>query len=268
MTGAITNFLCAKAVISANENSKNGLKILRLSGKAPAAPCRGRDIMPQVSVDTFHCEGVTFVMDIENVLSWEDHVQIASIPIRAVLLSLLGCIHHLLDCSGRFVRTHHMTYNLSWIPAHHRHDIDIFPRFRAGLAFQKPVQFIQFYRLWRAESSALSTSFFAFSFYPICHIGFVHSQYFPTPAAADTAVVYFDCQLPGLFRIRVPLPGYGVIYAALLAFAAPRPRTVVPCPDPILCLSAFRTFFPCLFCSLSHTPYSTIISLFWTIPGK
>ena len=155
MTGAITNFLCAKAVISANENSKNGLKILRLSGKAPAAPCRGRDIMPQVSVDTFHCEGVTFVMDIENVLSWEDHVQIASIPIRAVLLSLLGCIHHLLDCSGRFVRTHHMTYNLSWIPAHHRHDIDIFPRFRAGLAFQKPVQFIQRYRLRRAESSAL-----------------------------------------------------------------------------------------------------------------
>ena len=155
MIGEITKFLCAKEVISANKNSKNGLKALQLSGKVSAARCQGRDIMPQVSLDPFHCEGITFVMDIEDVLSWEDHVQIASIPICAVLLSLLGCIHHLLDCSGRFVRTHHMTYNLSWIPAHHRHDIDIFPRFRAGLAFQKPVQFIQFYRLWRAESSAL-----------------------------------------------------------------------------------------------------------------
>lgn len=148
-------FLYTKAVKSADKNSKNGLKVLQLSGKAPAAPCQSRDIMPQVSVDTFHCEGVTFVMDIEDVLSWEDHVQIAAIPIRAVLLSLLGCIHHLLDCSGRFVRTHHMTYNLSWLSAHHCHDIDIFPRFRAGLAFQEPVQLIQLYRLRRAESSAL-----------------------------------------------------------------------------------------------------------------
>ena len=110
--------------------------------------------MPQVSVDTFHCEGVTFVMDIEDVLSREDHVQIVAIPIRAVLLSLWGCIHHLLDCPGRLVHTHHMTYNLSWLPAHHRHDIDVFPRFRAELAFREPVQIIQFYRLRRTVSFA------------------------------------------------------------------------------------------------------------------
>lgn len=111
--------------------------------------------MPQVSVDAFHCEGVTFVMDIEDVLSREDHIQIAAISIRAVLLSLWSCIHHLLDCSGRFVRTHHVTYNLSWLSAHYRHDIDVFPRFRAGLAFQEPVQLVQLYRLRRTESFAL-----------------------------------------------------------------------------------------------------------------
>ena len=44
MAREITAFLCAKAVISTNENSKNGLKVLQLSGKAPAAPGRGRDI--------------------------------------------------------------------------------------------------------------------------------------------------------------------------------------------------------------------------------
>ena len=155
MAGAKTTFLRTKAVISANRNSKNGLKVLQLSGKAPAAPCQSRDIMPQVSVDAFHCKGVTFVMDIENVLSREDHVQIAAVPICAVLLSLWGRIYHLLDCSGRFVHTRHMTYNLSWLPAHHRHDIDVFPSFCAGLALQEPVQLIQFYDLRRAEAFAL-----------------------------------------------------------------------------------------------------------------
>ncbi len=62
MAGAIAAFLCAKAVISTNENSKNGLKVLQLSEKAPAAPCQGRDIMPQVSVDTFHGESIIFAM--------------------------------------------------------------------------------------------------------------------------------------------------------------------------------------------------------------
>ena len=62
MAGAIAAFLCAKAVISTNEHSKNGLKVLQLSEKAAAAPCQGRDIMPQVSVDTFHGESIIFAM--------------------------------------------------------------------------------------------------------------------------------------------------------------------------------------------------------------
>ena len=90
MAGEITAFLCAKAVISTNENSKYGLKVLQLSGKAPAAPGQSGDIMPQVKSDTFHGEGVAFVMDIEDVLSREDHVQIAAIPICAVSLRFLA----------------------------------------------------------------------------------------------------------------------------------------------------------------------------------
>ena len=90
MAGEITAFLCAKAVISTNENSKYGLKVLQLSEKAPAAPCQSGDIMPQVKSDTFHGEGVAFVMSIEDVLSREDHVQIAAIPTRAVSLRFLA----------------------------------------------------------------------------------------------------------------------------------------------------------------------------------
>ena len=46
--------------------------------------------MAQNNRDTFHCEGVTVVLDIEDVLSREDHVQIAAIPTCAVSLRFLA----------------------------------------------------------------------------------------------------------------------------------------------------------------------------------
>ena len=113
-----------------------------------------------------------------------------------------------------------------------------------------------------------STAFLALFFYPIHHIGFVHLQYFPYAPSADSSVVHFDRQLPGLFRVFVPFRVYGVIDAALLTFAALAPRSVIPRLDLVLYLSAFWASFPCLFCALSHIFYYTIKSLFWTLPPK
>ena len=111
-----------------------------------------------------------------------------------------------------------------------------------------------------------STAFLALFFYPIHHIGFVHLQYFPYASSADSSVVHFDRQLPGLFRVFMPFRVYGVIDAALLTFAALAPRSVIPRLDLVLYLSAFWASFPCLFCALSHIFYYTIKSLFWTLP--
>ena len=111
-----------------------------------------------------------------------------------------------------------------------------------------------------------STAFLALFFYPIHHIGFVHLQYFPYAPSADSSVVHFDRQLPGLFRVFMPFRVYGVIDAALLTFAALAPRSVIPRLDLVLYLSAFWASFPCLFCPLSHIFYYTIKSLFWTLP--
>ena len=49
-------------------------------------------------------------------------------------------------------------------------------------------------------------------FYPIHHIGFVYSQYLSYSTSADSAVVHFDCQFSGFFRIRMPFRVYCVIY--------------------------------------------------------
>ena len=105
-------------------------------------------------------------------------------------------------------------------------------------------------------------------FYPIHHIGLVHFQNFPHATAADSAVVHFDRQFSGFFRVLMPFRVYGVIFAALLTLAALAPRSVIPRPDLVLYLSAFRASFPCLFCSLSHISYSIIKSLFWTLPDR
>ena len=66
----------------------------------------------------------------------------------------------------------------------------------------------------------------------------------------------------------MPFRVYRVIYAALLTLAALAPRGVIPCLDLILYPSSFGASFPCLFCSLSHIPYYTIKSLFWTLPMR
>ena len=80
-------------------------------------------------------------------------------------------------------------------------------------------------------------------FYPIHHIGFVYSQYLSYSTSADSAVVHFDCQFSGFFRIRISFRGYCVIYAALLTPAALTSQYVVPCLGLVLYLPAFRAFF-------------------------
>ena len=92
----------------------------------------------------------------------------------------------------------------------------------------------------------------ALFFYPIHHIGFVYSQNFSHAAAADSAVVHFDCQFSGFFRVRMTFRFYRVIFTALLTLAALTPRAVVPCLNLVLDFSASRAFLPCLFCSFSH----------------
>lgn len=53
--------------------------------------------MAQVGVDPFYGEGVVFVVNIEDMLSRKDHIQIPKVSIRTVLLCLRGRIHHRLD---------------------------------------------------------------------------------------------------------------------------------------------------------------------------
>ena len=144
-TGAIEVFVKATAVISCNKNRKNRLKILQFTRKTTAAPCQCGDIMAQISIDALNSEGVIFVVNIENMLSGEDDIQITRVPIRTIVFCLRCCIYHLLNGPGGLVAAHNMAQDLPQFPAYHRHDVDIFPGFCAGLALQKPIQLIQFH---------------------------------------------------------------------------------------------------------------------------
>lgn len=89
--------------------------------------------MAQIRMDAFHREGVIFAMNIEDVLPWKDHIQISRVTIGTVLLRHRRRIHHALNRLSRFVAADDMPQNLTWIPVHHRYDVDVFPGSCSGL---------------------------------------------------------------------------------------------------------------------------------------
>ncbi len=139
MSGTIAVLLKPEAVIGPYKNSQNILKIFQLSRKTPAAACQSRDIMAQISIDTLYGEGVIFAVNIEDMLPRKDGIQISRVPICAITFRIRGCVYHLLNRFGGLITAHNMAYDLPRLPAYHRHDVDIFPCFCAGLALQKPV---------------------------------------------------------------------------------------------------------------------------------
>lgn len=95
--------------------------------------------MAQIGIDTLQGEGVIFVVNIEDMLPRKDDIQISRVPICAIPFRIRGCIYHLLNRSGGLITAYDMAYDLPRLPAYHRHNVDIFPCFCAGLVLQKPV---------------------------------------------------------------------------------------------------------------------------------
>ena len=100
MEGMIAMLLKTKTIVSLFKDSKNRLEVFQLPGKTSASPCQRGDIMAQISVDTFHREGVILIVDVVNMLSWIDYVQIPLISICTVILCLRSSINHPLNCLG------------------------------------------------------------------------------------------------------------------------------------------------------------------------
>ena len=109
--------------------------------------------MAQVGIDTFYCEGIFFVVNIEDVFSRIDNIQITGITVCAVSLGIGSGIHHALDRLRSFISADSMTYDLPWLTAHHRYDIDVLSCFCLRFAFKKPVKFVQFRRAVRLVQS-------------------------------------------------------------------------------------------------------------------
>ena len=74
-------------------------------------------------------------MDVENVPSKEDHIQISKVSVCTILLCYGSGINHLLNCSGCFILAYLVPYDLVRLSDYHGHDIDVFPRFSLWLIF-------------------------------------------------------------------------------------------------------------------------------------
>lgn len=74
MVGTIAVFMNSKTVVSPHEHSQNSLEIFQLSRKTSTSPRQCRNIMAQISVDTLHREGVTLVVNIEDMISGKNDI--------------------------------------------------------------------------------------------------------------------------------------------------------------------------------------------------
>ena len=74
MVGTIAAFMNSKTVVSPHEHSQNSLEIFQLSRKTSTSPRQCRNIMAQISVDTLHREGVTLVVNIEDMISGKNDI--------------------------------------------------------------------------------------------------------------------------------------------------------------------------------------------------
>ena len=146
MAGTITVLLASKTIISMNKDREDRLEILQFSRETPAPPGQCRNIMAQISIDAFHREGVILVVNVKDMFSWKDHIQVSVVPVCAVYFRLRSHVYHPLDRPGGLIPTYSMSHYLPGFSAHHRHNVDIFPGFRPGLVLQKPVQLIQFHK--------------------------------------------------------------------------------------------------------------------------
>jgi hypothetical protein len=100
MEEMISMLLKTKTIVSLYKDSKNRLEVFQLPGKTSASPCQRGDIMAQISVDTFHREGVILIVDVVNMFSGIDYVQISLISICTVIFRLRSSVNHPLNCLG------------------------------------------------------------------------------------------------------------------------------------------------------------------------
>lgn len=98
--------------------------------------------MAQVCIDAFYHEGVFFVVDIEDVFSWINNIQITGITVCAVSLSIGSGIHHALDRLRSFIPADSVTYDLPRLTADHCHNINVLSCFCLRFEFEKPVKFV------------------------------------------------------------------------------------------------------------------------------
>lgn len=98
--------------------------------------------MAQVGIDAFYREGVFFVVDIEDVFSWINNIQITGITVCAVSLRIRSGIHHALDRLRSFIPADSVTYDLPRLTADHCHNINVLSCFCLRFEFEKPVKFV------------------------------------------------------------------------------------------------------------------------------
>ena len=142
MMKAIVVFGDTKTIISGHKDFYYRIKSFQLSRETPAPPGQHWDIMAQISIDTLNSESVFFVVNIVNMLSRINHIQVAAVSVCVISTGFWRGIDDSLYPLRCFVLRHIKTHYHAWISAHRGHHIHILTGFGMGFFTNKPVQLI------------------------------------------------------------------------------------------------------------------------------
>ena len=96
MVKAIVVFGNTKTIISGYKDFYYRIKSFQLSRETPASSGKNRDIMAQISVDTLNSESVLFVVNIVNMPSRINHIQVAAVSVCVISTGFWRGIYDLL----------------------------------------------------------------------------------------------------------------------------------------------------------------------------
>lgn len=139
MMKAVVVFGNAKAVIGSDKDLNHCVKGIQLSREASALSCEDWNIVAQISIDPLNSEGVLFVVNIVNMLSRINHIQVSAISVCTISTGFRRGIYDSLYPLRCFVLCHVKTRYHAWISAYRGHYIHIFTGFSIGFFTNKPV---------------------------------------------------------------------------------------------------------------------------------
>ena len=141
---SVLHFGYTECIVSVGKNLQNSLQSFNAARKTSASTTQNRDIVPQIGINAFYATGIFFIVDISDMLTRIDYINISCITVGTVIICRRRIINQCLNTIRGLVISRIDTDNLTGNTTDKRDNIAIFPRFGCSFLSDKPIKFVYF----------------------------------------------------------------------------------------------------------------------------